>query len=80
MIGLSANVHGPLTVFAVSISGMNTPMLNKHDDPSAPEASAVADALKINGVPLELRELPTGRGLADEGISETDEWIGRNFQ
>ncbi|MBP1848159.1 putative esterase [Rhizobium petrolearium] len=80
MIRVSANVHIAVTVSAVNHSGTNALMLNKQNDPSAHKASAVADALKINGTPVELRELPAGQGLIDKDISETDEWIGRNFQ
>lgn len=65
---------------AVDLFGTSVLMLNGQNDPSAPKASALADTLKLHGALVELRELPVGHGLADEDVSETDEWIGKNLQ
>ncbi|PSH65270.1 hypothetical protein [Phyllobacterium sophorae] len=80
MIRLSANAHIAVTVSAVNFSGTSVLMLNEQNDPSEHKASAVADALKVNGASVELRKLPVGHGPMDEDISETDGWTGRKFR
>lgn len=62
---------------AVDLAETSVLLLNGRDDPWAPDAPALADALSVRGARVDVRELPAGHGLEAADVTEAAEWLRR---
>jgi phospholipase/carboxylesterase len=54
-------------------------VLKGRDDPFAHHVTELADALSARGARVDFRELSAGHELTDADVTETSQWIQRNF-
>jgi phospholipase/carboxylesterase len=64
---------------AADLSDTSVLMLGGRDDPYAPKAAELANALTACGARVDFRELSAGHELAGEDVVETSEWVRRTL-
>jgi phospholipase/carboxylesterase len=64
---------------AADLSDTSVLVLSGRNDPYAPNAAELADALMARGAHVDFRELSAGHELAGADIIETSEWIRRTL-